>query len=389
VSSRAVPASARILRRLLRNGRFQRIAVVGSRDTAAALKHELALAGAARASVIGCITVEDEEEEFGARAHVPVLGSVAELRLVTEAHGIDLLVVSNEAPRVFVLDQAISFSQRPVRVCELTDFYEAVFGHVPTAEINACWFEYLVHPTYRVSKPGKRMLDLLIALCLILVSLPVVALLAIVIMSDGGPLLFRQVRIGEGGRPITIYKLRTMRPGSGATALWSPANDPRVTRVGRLLRHTHIDELPQLLNVLRGEMSLVGPRPEQPEFVARLERMLPFYQRRHLIKPGITGWAQIRCGYANSDQSSAWKLCHDLFYMKYRSTRLDLLIMLRTLRQTSPPPQFALEPRGEAAFVAASMMPLPELTDAPPELTDAPPELTDATNGRSRTASHN
>ena len=141
----------------------------------------------------------------------------------------------------------------------------------------------------------------------------------LLIRRDGGPALFAQVRIGEGGQRFRLHKLRTMRVGADASAQWACPDDPRITRIGAWLRRTHLDELPQLVNVLRGEMSLVGPRPEQPEFVDRLEQILPFYQRRHLMRPGITGWAQVRCGYAGSDVGSAWKLCHDLYYAKHRS----------------------------------------------------------------------
>jgi exopolysaccharide biosynthesis polyprenyl glycosylphosphotransferase len=353
----AAPVSARILRRSVDAGRFPRIVVVGAVETARALKRELALGDDARASVIGCITTEPVAH---GDSEVPVLGTIAELRLLIEAHRIDLLVVGGEAPRVAVFDQAVSFSDRSVRVCELSDFYEAVFGHVPTAEINACWFGYLVSPSYRESRRAKRALDLVLAFLLTLLFLPVIAASALAIACDGGPPFFRQVRIGERGRRITIYKLRTMRSDCGSAARWCAANDPRVTPIGRFLRRTHLDELPQLLNVLRGEMSIVGPRPEQPEFVTQLERTLPFYERRHLIKPGITGWAQIRCGYAGSDQGSAWKLCHDLFYMKYGSVRLDLLILLTTVRlvfSRRPPER---EPGGFLAFVAAANMPGPE-----------------------------
>jgi exopolysaccharide biosynthesis polyprenyl glycosylphosphotransferase len=351
VSAHAAPVSARILRRSVHSGRFPRIVVVGTVETARSLKRELALGDRARASVVGCVTAErvaDGDPEM------PVLGTIPELRLLIEAHGIDLLVVGGEAPRVAVFDQAISFSDRSVRVCELSDFYEAVFGHVPTAEINASWFEYLVSPSYRESRRAKRVLDLVLAFLLALLFLPVVAALALAIASDGGSPFFRQVRIGERGRPITIFKLRTMRPGCGSAARWSSSNDPRVTPIGRFLRRTHLDELPQLLNVLRGEMSFVGPRPEQPEFVAQLERILPFYERRHLIKPGITAWAQVRCGYAGSDHGSAWKLCHDLFYMKYSSMRLDLSILLQTMRLIFSRPQSEFAPRGFLAFVAAA-----------------------------------
>jgi lipopolysaccharide/colanic/teichoic acid biosynthesis glycosyltransferase len=122
-----------------------------------------------------------------------------------------------------------------------------------------------------------------------------------------------------------------MYVGSGDEAVWAADRDPRTTTVGRFLRRTHLDELPQLWNVLRGEMSFVGPRPEQLPFVERLERSLPFYQRRHLIRPGLTGWAQVRCGYAGSDVGAAWKLCNDLYYVKHRSLALDLLLLLETV----------------------------------------------------------
>jgi exopolysaccharide biosynthesis polyprenyl glycosylphosphotransferase len=263
---------------------------------------------------------------------VPLIGRLGGLcGLVTE-HDIDLLVMSAEVPTLTIFDEAVATCMHlPVRVCTVAYFYEAVFGHVRAAEINATWFQCIMHPRYRASSPSKRAMDVIGAILLGLAFLPLFVLLAAFIRRDGGPVFFKQARIGECGRRFLLYKLRTMRPDAGADAQWAAPDDPRVTRIGRVLRRTHVDELPQLLNVLRGEMSLVGPRPEQPEFVDRLEKTLPFYQRRHLIRPGITGWAQIRCGYADSDLSSAWKLCHDLYYMKYRSITLDLTIVLKTL----------------------------------------------------------
>jgi lipopolysaccharide/colanic/teichoic acid biosynthesis glycosyltransferase len=165
--------------------------------------------------------------------------------------------------------------------------------------------------------------------------------------------LFSQERIGEGGRPFRIYKLRTMRPDTEQT-LWATADDPRVTPLGRLLRRTHLDELPQLLNVLRGEMRIVGPRPEQSGFVEQLEQAIPYYQRRHVLKPGLTGWAQVRCGYAGSDVGSAWKVCHDLWYLKQRSLRLDAIIVLETLRTLVADPQYTAEPSSVSFILAPS-----------------------------------
>jgi lipopolysaccharide/colanic/teichoic acid biosynthesis glycosyltransferase len=204
------------------------------------------------------------------------------------------------------------------------------------------------------------------------VAVPMFALFALLIRRDGGPVFFKQTRIGEGGRPLTLYKLRTMKVAD-PNAQWASPDDPRVTAIGRLLRKTHLDELPQLLNVLRGEMSLVGPRPEQPEFVIRLEEVLPFYQRRHLLKPGLTGWAQVRCGYANSDVGSAWKLSHDLYYLKHRSMAFDLAIIGETFRTLFADRRFSIEPKWVPFIHGYDPLPPPReaLAGQMPELADA------------------
>jgi lipopolysaccharide/colanic/teichoic acid biosynthesis glycosyltransferase len=143
-----------------------------------------------------------------------------------------------------------------------------------------------------------------------------------------------------------------MRPDAQeGCAQWSSREDDRVLPVGRLMRKLHIDELPQLWNVLRGDMTLVGPRPEQPELVAELERRFTHYERRHLVKPGITGWAQVRCGYAGTKEGSAWKLCHDLYYLKHRSLFADLMIICETLRTFGHQAQFEVEPPSEQFIV--------------------------------------
>jgi exopolysaccharide biosynthesis polyprenyl glycosylphosphotransferase len=359
----AAPVSVRVLRRLARIGRLERIAVIGSVRTARALKRELELAGRVRSTVVGRIAIGGDGHPD---PEVPVLGHLNELRPTVARNQIDLIVISGEASRARVFDHAIAAAADHVRVCEFADLYEAIFGHVPTAEINASWFEYLLHPCYGEAGRIKRGIDVVGASVAGIGLLPLIAVLALCVKRDRGPALFKQTRIGEGGRPITVYKLRTMRLGADSSVQWSSADDPRVTRIGRFLRRTHLDEVPQLLNVLRGEMSLVGPRPEQPEFVDRLEKTLPLYRPRHLIKPGITGWAQICCGYAGSDVGSAWKLCHDLFYMKHRSLRFDLVILGYTLRTLFFEHEFEVEPQSEAAFIAASAMPQTRRRRFPP-----------------------
>jgi lipopolysaccharide/colanic/teichoic acid biosynthesis glycosyltransferase len=155
----------------------------------------------------------------------------------------------------------------------------------------------------------------------------------LLVRTTPGPVIFRQTRLGEGGRHFTIFKLRTMRVDAeeDGSPRFAQEHDSRVTWIGRFLRRTHLDELPQLWNVLRGEMSVVGPRPERPEFVDLLERSVPFWTRRLLVKPGITGWAQLRCGYAFDSSSAAEKLSYDLWYLRNRNLVVDLAICAKTV----------------------------------------------------------
>ncbi len=262
-------------------------------------------------------------------------------------HSIDLLVnvpVSDrdsQAPGAIGREEVFEHASGaclglPVRMLQLSQFCEDVLGHVPVGSIDSGWFQYMMHPRFRAdSAPGKRVFDIVVTGLATIVVAPLVALAALAVkLSDGGPAFYRQPRVGENGRLFTIVKLRTMSVDAERNGIeeWSSAGDARVTRIGRLLRATHVDELPQLWNVLRGEMTLVGPRPERPGKVAELEGRFRYYERRHLAKPGITGWAQVRCGYAGTDLGTAWKLCHDLYYLKHRSLLGDALLILETLR---------------------------------------------------------
>ena len=303
-----------------------RIALVGSLDVAQRLAADLERARASY-RLIGRVAAPGD-----GGGPVRVLSDLAGLRETVVRERIDLLVVGNGMSRIPVFDALAECLDLQVQYTELSAFYEDVFGNVATAEINVAWFAHLASAGARHPSPAaKRVVDVGLALVLALLTLPIVAAAAALIRMSGGPAVFAQLRIGEGGRPFRLYKLRTMRVGSDERAAWAQDRDPRTTPVGRFLRRMHIDELPQLWNVLRGDMSLVGPRPEQIEFVVRLEATLPFYQRRHLIRPGLTGWAQVRCGYAGSDAGAAWKLCNDLYYVKYRSLGLDLLVLLETV----------------------------------------------------------
>ena len=344
--------------RLLRSERRIRTVVIGTTSTATMLARELDLAGVTKYELVGVVSPAPDPAEApdeGAVVDPQVLGSLHELGALVERCRIDLILMTRTGSRLAVFEEvAQSCLHLPVRLWELSGFYEDVFGHVPVAEINASWFAYIMHPRYAASAGmTKRVIDVVLASILAVLFAPLVLVLVLLIRRGGSPGLFRQTRIGEGGRPFTLYKLRTMRSGSDAAAQWASAGDPRVTRIGRLLRRTHLDEVPQLINISRGEMSLVGPRPEQPEFVERLEQTIPFYNRRHLILPGVTGWAQVRCGYAGSDTGSAWKLCHDLYYLKYSSFGLDLAILAETVRTLVADRQYGIEPAGVSFIMRA------------------------------------
>jgi lipopolysaccharide/colanic/teichoic acid biosynthesis glycosyltransferase len=179
---------------------------------------------------------------------------------------------------------------------------------------------------------AKRTFDIVCASILLVLTAPLMLIIAGLVRLSPGPIIYRQTRVGEGGKKFTIYKFRTMRRDAEAPGCpaWAAQNDPRVTRIGRLLRRTHLDELPQLWDVLKGDMSIVGPRPERPEFIPTLEEAVPLFTRRLLVKPGITGWAQLRRDYASDTDGAAEKLSYDLWYLRHRNLVVDLAICAKT-----------------------------------------------------------
>ena len=183
----------------------------------------------------------------------------------------------------------------------------------------------------------KRALDIVIASIALMLLLPFGVLAAIFVKLDSrGPVIFRQTRVGQYGQPFTMYKLRTMVQGAEQNgAQWATESDSRVTAVGQFLRRSRLDEIPQLYNVISGEMSLVGPRPERPEFTQMLESKIPFFEHRVLVKPGITGWAQVNAGYSASEAEAVNKLSFDLYYVKNISLDLDLRVLLKTISSFS------------------------------------------------------
>ena len=181
----------------------------------------------------------------------------------------------------------------------------------------------------------KRVFDLSAASIGLICFLPLVPFIALAIKMDSpGPMLFRQVRVGRGDRPFVLMKFRTMREDAeaGTGAVWSQVDDPRITKVGNFLRRSRLDEIPQLINILKGDMSLVGPRPERPEFVRELKEMIPYYSERHYVKPGLTGWAQVLYSYGSTVDDAIEKLRYDMYYIKNISIILDLYIVIKTFK---------------------------------------------------------
>ena len=246
----------------------------------------------------------------------------------------DLVVVAVTRGRPQVFTQLLEVADAGFQVIGLPEIYESAFGCLPVADLTSAWFMSALHAYQRPSNHlAKRGFDLVVALTGVIVTLPLLPVIVLLVKRTKGPLLYRQCRLGENGKPFTMLKFRSMRVDAEASgeAQWAAKNDPRVIPGGRLLRLLRLDELPQLWNVLRGEMSIVGPRPERPEFVEHLKAEVPFWTQRHLLKPGITGWAQIRAGYAADALGAAEKLSYDLWYLRHRSLFLDLTICFRTL----------------------------------------------------------
>jgi len=223
-----------------------------------------------------------------------------------------------------------------VHVNDFSSFIERETGRVDLDTVNPSWliFSDGFSSGRAVSSVAKRLFDVTASGILLALTFPVIALFALLVKIDSrGPAFFRQTRVGLYGQAFNVIKLRSMRTDAEADgAQWATRNDPRVTRIGRFIRKVRIDELPQVWTVLKGEMSFVGPRPERPEFVADLEDKLPYYAERHMVKPGITGWAQINYPYGASIEDSRHKLEYDLYYAKNYTPFLDLLILLQTIR---------------------------------------------------------
>lgn len=312
----------------------RRIAVLGAGQNAAALTRLRRRTDLIGVTLVGFIPVNAEETKV---ASDRLLELDERLSDWVQTHGIDELVVApDERRRNLDMVELMSCRASGVAVLDLNTFIERETGCLVLDSMTPGWFAFSngLHSAL-MNDRLKRIFDIAASLFVLVVALPLIALAALAIWLESGcrgPILYRQTRVGRNGRSFEVFKFRSMRndaeqPGQ---AVWAQKNDPRITRVGAVLRRFRIDELPQLFNVLWGDMSFVGPRPERPEFVDSLKESNPHYADRHRVKPGLTGWAQIRYPYGASEEDAFRKLQYDLYYVKNRSVYLDLVILLQT-----------------------------------------------------------
>jgi sugar transferase (PEP-CTERM system associated) len=311
----------------------RRVMVLGAGDRAQRLR-ALGEKPETGFAIVAYIAMSDDArvvEEAIPRSAIHDLGRFVENLGVSE-----VVLALQERRNALPLKDLLRIKTKGVHVNDFSSFIERETGRVDLDTINPSWliFSDGFSSSRMFSSAVKRIFDICASLILLLVTLPVIVLFAALVKLDSkGPAFFRQKRVGLYGEPFTLIKLRSMRTDAEKDgAKWAEENDPRITRLGRFIRKVRIDELPQTWSVLKGEMSFVGPRPEVPSFVDSLEEEIPFYGERHMVKPGITGWAQINYPYGASVEDSRCKLEYDLYYAKNYTPFLDFVILLQTLR---------------------------------------------------------
>jgi len=320
-----------------RVGPVERLLLVGTSDGAVRLARELYdRRRDLGVEIVGFI--DPDPARIGAPVINPgVIGTVEDIPAIVRARAVDQVVVSlADARGKLPMDKLLEMKIDGVRFAHLATIYEKYTGKIAVENLRPSWLIFSDgFRKGRVHDLVKRALDIAFAATGLLLALPIMLLVAIAVrLSSRGPAMYHQERVGQYGRVFVLHKFRSMRVDAekDTGAVWARSNDDRVTRVGGFLRRARLDELPQLWNVLRGDMSLVGPRPERPEFVSSLTRQIPYYGQRHSVRPGITGWAQVRYAYGATVEDALEKLQHDLFYIKNRTLSLDLFIVAKTVK---------------------------------------------------------
>lgn len=321
----------------------QRVLVLGAGALAAQIgtlvsanSRNFALAGYA-SCLIGSYEKNDAEV---APLDVPqemILGNCDDLMNIARKAQADVIVVAlSERRGVFPLRDVLTCKLNGIQIMDAPSFYEFAQGKLMLESITPSWFIFASgFRRTTIFSICKRTIDIVLSCIGLLITLPFFPLIALAVKLDSpGPVFFRQERVGDREKRFVLYKFRTMGQDAekGTGAVWAEKNDPRITTLGRFFRGSRIDEIPQLINVLKGDMSFVGPRPERPEFVEKLKLIIPYYSKRHFIKPGLTGWAQVRYPYGSSVEDAVEKLRYDLYYIKNICPFLDTLIFFETIK---------------------------------------------------------
>jgi sugar transferase (PEP-CTERM system associated) len=322
---------------LLRDSLVENVLILGTGEQAKELAREILERKDDGYRVVGFLT--DDPSRVGERLVNPsIIGTLDQIPALDQQFRVDTLLVALEDRRgKLPLPELLRYKLDGMRVEESASFYEMLTGKIPVRNLHPSSLIFSNgFNSYRLFYGTRRVPELLLALISFLISLPVFLLACLLIFLESGrPIFYRQERVGEKGRTFELLKLRSMRQDAEEEtgAVWASADDdPRITRIGRFLRKSRIDELPQLFNIIKGEMSFVGPRPERPCFVEKLQQLIPYYGERHCVKPGITGWAQVRYRYGSSVEDAEEKLRYDLYYIKHMSFWLDFVIVLDTIR---------------------------------------------------------
>jgi sugar transferase (PEP-CTERM system associated) len=310
------------------------VLLVGSGSRAAKVQTlEKDATGKVQFSLVGCLPLSNEHCDHDKIRILPDQGSILS---VARKYKVDEIVVGVRERRNggMPTSQLLECKLAGIEVIDLPSFFERQMGHIQLESLNPSWMIFSDGFQRSSMKDiTKRIFDIVVSALLLLLTLPVFLLTALLIwLESGSPILYRQERVGEYGRVFAVLKFRSMRQDAERDGVpqWAKKQDARVTRVGKVIRMLRIDELPQIFNVLKGDMSFVGPRPERPYFVEELSKKITYYPSRHTVKPGITGWAQIRYSYGATVEDAIEKLQYDLYYVKNHTLFLDLIILLQT-----------------------------------------------------------
>jgi sugar transferase (PEP-CTERM system associated) len=314
----------------------ERLLIVGTGTLARTVARQIQSQHDFAYRIVGYLAEDEPTDADTEGLNLPLLGGAVDVARLTGLHQINRVIVAISDRRGHLpIQELLRAKLSGVRIEDAATTFERITGKILTDGLTPSWFIFSDgFSASRGTRVIKRMLDVVLAAIGLVVAAPIMLLTALAVRLDSpGPIFYRQERVGENDRLFTLCKFRSMRSDAEkGTPIWAKSNDSRVTRVGRFIRLTRLDELPQLLNVLRGDMSFVGPRPERPYFVQQLTAQIPFYAERHAVKPGVTGWAQVRYRYGSSVEDAMEKLRYDLYYIKHMSIAFDLTIAIDTVK---------------------------------------------------------